>query len=80
MSSISTHICAASSIVVRPVKFQLADHSDRPYWFAVQVLDVTTHDGQQCSITFHLEEGCNALTAGEPVAMPPAPASEGEPA
>lgn len=80
MSSIQTSLCEAASVVVNPVKFRLTSHEGKPYWFATQTLEVTTHDGHQCSIVIHLQEGCNALMAGEPVVMPPVPASEGAPA
>lgn len=82
MHSIRTHICAAAKIDLKPVSFQLATPVDRtePYWFATQTLEITTHDGHECTFVIHLEEGCNALMVGEPLVMPPVPAREGEPA
>lgn len=78
--SIRTSICAAARVVVHPVKFQLTEIGGKPHWFATQTLEVTTHDGQKCHFEISLEEGCNGVAAGEPVVMPPVPASEGEPA
>lgn len=78
--SIRTTVCAAAKVVAQPLKFQLVTtaYQSEPYWIATQTLEVTTHDGHQCSIEFFLEEGCNALTAGEPVVMPAVPESERE--
>ncbi|WP_115662708.1 hypothetical protein [Cupriavidus taiwanensis] len=78
--SIRTSICAAAKVVVQPVKFQLTDIDGKPHWFATQTLEITTHDGQQCTFEMFLEDGCNALTAGEPVVLPPVSAPAGEPA
>ncbi|WP_035877263.1 hypothetical protein [Cupriavidus sp. amp6] len=80
MNSIKTSLCAAAKIAVKPVQFQLATHDDRPYWFATQTLEITLHDGNECSVVIHLEEGCCALLAGEPVVMPTVPESAGAPA
>ncbi|SPR99526.1 hypothetical protein [Cupriavidus taiwanensis] len=80
MSSIQTTICEAASVVIKPVNFQLHSYEGKTYWFATQTLEVTTHDGHQCSITIHLQEGLNVLMAGDPVVFPPVPASAGEPA
>lgn len=76
--SINTSICAAAKIVVGPVKFQQTTYEGKPYWFATQTLEFTTHDGQKCSIVAHLQEGCVSLTPGEPVVMPVVPVGEGE--
>lgn len=77
MNSIKTSLCAAAKIAVKPVQFQLVANDDRTYWFATQTLEVTLHDGNECSFVIHLEEGCNALLAGEPVVLPSVPESEG---
>ncbi len=82
MLSIQTTLCAAAKIVVKPVQFQLITHDDgrEPHWFATQMVEVTLHDGNECSFVIHLIGGCNALQTGEPVVMPAVPESDGEPA
>ncbi len=82
MLSIQTTLCAAAKVAVKPVQFQWITYDDGrdPYWIATQKLEVTLHDGNECSFVVHLREGCNALQTGEPVVMPPVPESEREPA
>ncbi len=74
MSSIRTSFCAAASITVHPVKFMPS--SDGMYMFATQKLEIVTHDGHRAEVSFFLEEGCTSLTTGEPVVIPPVPATE----
>ncbi|UBM11710.1 hypothetical protein [Cupriavidus metallidurans] len=82
MNSIKTTVCAAAKIKVEPVKLQLFTPADgrKPYWIATQTLEVTTHDGHECTFIIHLEDGCSTLMGGDPLVIPPVTAAEGEPA
>lgn len=79
-ASTQTTLCAASRLVVSPVKHQLSTPDDgrAPYWIVYQMVEFTMHDGNKLVLTVHLEEGCNALSMGEPIVMPGAPMLEGE--
>lgn len=76
-SSIQTTVCAASKIVVTPVKFRWHSSEITTGWIVTQRLELTGHDDQRYSIDIHLEEDCNALMTGEPVAFPLAQESTG---
>jgi len=73
MSSIETSLCAAKSIRVNPVRFAAIDTG---LVYAVQSVEITTHDGNCMRISIHLEDGCTCLQAGEAVSIPATLAAE----
>ncbi|AMP37432.1 hypothetical protein [Ralstonia solanacearum] len=72
MAFINTSLCKVTNLKVEPVVFHtLPAEADRPeYVFATQILRVTTCDGCNLSLMFHIEDGCVSLASGEVVAFP----------
>ncbi|MHA6881514.1 hypothetical protein ACQUJT_11840 [Ralstonia pseudosolanacearum] len=68
MSFITTTLCIANRVDVKPVKF--CRSSDGSRVLATQSIVVTLEDGKGLELNIHLAEGTTPLAAGEAVVFP----------
>ncbi|MCL9854349.1 hypothetical protein [Ralstonia solanacearum] len=68
MSFVTTTLCTANRVDVKPVQFQRSYDGNRV--LATQTITVTLEDGKSLELCIHLAEGTTSLVVGEAVMFP----------